>query len=59
MAIVRKTGIRLTNAEYLSLDFFLSVAQSDYKKHPGLSDTVDEIERLRKKIQQMRLKQKK
>jgi len=59
MAIVRKTGIRLTNAEYVALDYFLSIAQSDFEEDPSKQDTVKEIQRLRHKIRQMQLRQKK
>lgn len=59
MAIVRKTGIRLTNGEFIALDYFLSIAQSDFEEASDKKDTVQEIKRLRAKLTQMQLKQKK
>lgn len=59
MAIIRKPRTRLTNAEFDALDYFLSIAQSDYEEDSGKPETVQEIRRLRNKLQQIQLQQKK
>ena len=55
----RKTRVYLSKAEFEALDYFLSIAQSDYEEDFDGEKTVKEIERLRKKLNQMQLQQKK
>ena len=53
----RKTRVYLSKAEFEAIIYFLSAAQEVWL---GSDETqVEEIERLRKKLQQMQLQQKK
>jgi hypothetical protein len=56
---VRKKRTYITKAEFYALDYFLSIAQSDYSEAGDKPETVEEIERLRAKLRQMQLQQKK
>ena len=64
MAVIRKPRTRLTNAEFEDLDNFLSIAQESIEliKNADLlyrKETVLEIKRLREKLHQIKLQQKK
>jgi hypothetical protein len=58
---VRKNRTYITKAEFEALDYFLRVAQIEFDQTDDESNMarVQEIERLRAKLKQMQLQQKK
>lgn len=58
MAAIRKPSIRFTKKEFFALDYFLSIAQSDYEEDEGKQEAVKEIQRLRDKLRQIQFQQK-